>query len=434
MVTTSGRRRRRSLLHWLVFLAPGRRRSFWPGIVVTVVVTVINSGCQYWSGYDRLEWAGLDQLMQSVNALEHSRIVLVTIGDDDFANPSLFAAQRPLKPDVVIRLVAAACQLKPAAVGVNIFTDTWTDEHREALSSQIPPDCDVAWARNATPIENDREHFRLGGTAGGAAATESLCSGLTMFPAGSDGVVREYQWQAMVRDDRSANSVAAHYATLVSATGSLGKACGFSGRLLGDAERIARIRFSPDAGFRRIPAGVLIEAAKAPNDPGMRAMQGLDRESQAVVLIGGAFRDAGDTYLTPIGRIPGVEVLAHALSTAKSNQPIRIASWPISLIVNLVSGILIVLIVWASGLRLVFGTALSVTLAVAATLGLCDFLFNYYGYFPSVFVSMAGAAAGAIVAMTWPALGWPAMKRGFDTFLAEYRERRRGRARTDSGT
>jgi len=85
-----------------------------------------------------------------------------------------------------------------------------------------------------------------------------------------------------------------------------------------------------------------------------------------------------------------------------------------------------VLIVWASGLRLVFGTALSVTLAVAATLGLCDFLFNYYGYFPSVFVSMAGAAAGASVAMTWPSLGWPAMKKGFDTFLAEYRQRGRG--------
>ena len=424
MSSSTGRRRRRSLLNWLLFLPPGRRHSFWPGIVVTVVLTVINAGCQHWGAYERLEWADLDRL-QSVNSAANSKIVLVTIGDDDYANPALFGSQRPLKADVLIRLVGAACQLNRAAVGVNIFTDTWTDEHRGALSSQIPPDCDVVWAREAVPIEGERDKglFRLANAAGGEAAFDSLCSGLTPFRPGRDGVVRDYLLQVLVKDDRTLNSVSARYATMVSAMATKGTRCGFSGRLpIADADRAARIRFSPRANFRRIPAGVLLSAGGESSESVLRSLRALDRDGQAFMLIGATFRDSSDVYMTPIGSLPGVEVLAHALATAKSNQPIRASSWHVSWMVTLVAGILLVLVVWASRLRLLFGAALSLTLAVAATLGICSYLFSYYGYFLSVFVSTAGAAIGAIVNMTSQSQSL-SMRKGFETFRAEFLER-----------
>jgi CHASE2 domain-containing sensor protein len=305
-------------------------------------------------------------------------------------------------------------------VAVDIVSDTWTDEHREELSS-IPANCDVVWLRSATPIENDAEHFRLGDEPGGTATSISLCSGLIPFHAVPGAFVRDYLLQVPVRDDRSANSVAAHYATLVSAMGTGGTSCGFSGRPLTRGQRTARIRFSPGANFRRIPAGVLVGATQNPDNSDFRSMRALDRDGQALVLIGGTFRDGGDVYMTPIGSLPGVEVLAHALATAKSNQPIREVIWPLSLLVNLVVGSLIVLAVWASEVRVVFGVVLALTLAVHATLGICYLLFGYFGYFLPVFVSLAGSALGVMV-MNWPS---KSVKDDFKAFLEEYRQRPR---------
>ena len=406
---------RRALLRWLLFLPPGHRHALWPGIVIAIVASVLNATCQHLGAYKRFEWADLDKLVQFADTGRSTPIVLVTIGDDDYADEQLFASRRPLNARTVIRLIRAACELAPAVVGVDIFTDTWTEEDRREFSLMPLGNCKVVWARDARPIESEPATFELGRASGSDADT--ACMGLAVLETSDDGVVREYRKNVLVRDVNSESSVATPYATLVTALASLGEACGIEANAQSETgEGRAKIRFSSNAEFRRLSAGVLLTAAEAPDGRIMQALRTHVVAGQTIVLIGGTFRDGRDVYMTPVGMMPGVEILAHAVATAQSGRPIREVSWQASLLLDLVVGCGLVWIVSKSRLRLLWGIALSTLVAVASTLIVCYALFSYLGYFLSVFVSAAGAVLGAIVDMTWHP-----MKNEFNAFRAEYR-------------
>ena len=305
-------------------------RSFWrylirPAHVVLIVsVMVTVQFLEHWGWLDAPSAALLDSFYILTQGDEASRVVIVEITEDDYRQ--VFHETSPLDPRLLSQLMKTIAVFRPSAIGVDIDTSASAFDGIEPRAEGVA----VVWAVGARP-----GHDLTGGSSDPAAAgvlnplhreepelvldpvlgrawTDSVPAGLSVFALDSDNTVRRYSRSYRVvapnGQPRTMETLPAVLCRASSDTRSTAPA---------HAERPVLIRF-PRATVvaPRIPASFVLHAAsehaKNPEQPWPKLM---DRFRDHVVLMGGTYGAARDSFATPRGRMSGVDLMAAAVET-----------------------------------------------------------------------------------------------------------------------
>ena len=260
-----------------------------PVVLIGIVLTFVLSR----SGFFRqIETYSLDTQVRLQGAPEESPVAVVLIDQGDFVN--LFQEKSPLDPAALHKIISAVAAGKPKAIGVVI--DTSAPEFKE-----LRPDADwpaVVWAQNGAFSYRDRKYHLLKVLGGQPAPAPA---GLVVFKLDPDGAIRRYP--RLCETDQGALpsfpwAVAKEFAPAEAS------------RLKPTQEELF-ITFAGDKdGSHRLhfTASRVLELADGPG------WQTDSPVKDKVVLLGGAY-DIADEHDTPLGWMPGVEVLAYALET-----------------------------------------------------------------------------------------------------------------------
>ena len=151
------------------------------------------------------------------------------------------------------------------------------------------------------------------------------------------------------------------------------------------------------------PAGsfsTISSRAVAPlGDPGAESPAADNPFRGRIVLVGGTFPEGRDTYQTPYGPMPGVEVHANVAHMLTTGRFIRPSSWLVGLAVNvavsLVAGVVLL------ALRPLIGTLVCIAGALAIGVPAAFFAFNRGGYWidfvlPVVATAVTGLGSDAL--------------------------------------
>jgi CHASE2 domain-containing sensor protein len=319
-------------------------------------------------------------------------IHLVEITDQDYAQ--WFESTSPLKPERILGLIDAIVARKPRVIGVDIDTRDWGPlesipcslaERQQILFPDVAASSGAEHAHESAPVKpptgnpqnevtnglhcfipsegpaiiwaeiptNEQEPLELGRVLGqdpekvissmGLSADQTqTVIGIPRFPVDPDGVVRGYRGDFEIkglggRMNSLARAVAEQYSPALAVTKSevLFNFAGKSG-----AGNYAHT----DAGdFLRgecLENKSFAERCKTEcKDAGPPKLPYLINK---IVLLGGAYGAARDTHPTPIGEIPGVELLAQAIDSDLHGGGIRLLPWPISALLDLLASTFVV--------------------------------------------------------------------------------------------
>ena len=229
-------------------------------------------------------------------------VVIVEINDDDYG--SLFDRVSPLKQPVVRDLIEAIAFSGAHVVGIDLDTSAWKTSYDagkafEACAAQVPPlDCDpqlrFVWALNGDV--NKPPGPTIAKELAGTGTRD--CQAVPALLVDRDGIVRRYLDAVSTNTGdvkRSMGTAVAHGCKELSTETS------------DHEDRKPRwINFSQGtAGFLHLDATTVLQASKV---PGWRANNPL--RTARFVLLGGTYPEARDTYVTPLGNLNGVDVLA----------------------------------------------------------------------------------------------------------------------------
>jgi hypothetical protein len=279
--------------------------------------------------FREFEAAARDAQARLLPPRESDRLVIVEIDDRDYEE--LFGGVSPLAPAVVRRVLDAILAGGPRAVGVDL--ETSHPMYRELeLPETGPP---VVWARDAASCDElspdaapaaDCHHGDLvpldylGGR-------EGPWYGLVAFTPDHGGTIRRYQ-----------RTVETTRGPMLSFPAALARAVGHRAR--GDAghdTRLLSIEYRRGEPIRVNPRNILAWAADPASDYRTRGPL-RDR----IVLFGGHYRAARDAHPTPLGVLPGVEILAQALETELDDRGRAPPSPAILLLLQTVTALLLV--------------------------------------------------------------------------------------------
>jgi hypothetical protein len=362
------------------------RSRIVPGLVTVLIVILVNGVGHMFGSYEKFELADSD-LLDRFETTERSRAKVSVVLIKESTYRDRFNNRSPLTADPLLRIVEAVCSFNPRAVGVDIFTGEWDARDKPDALRRVSAlaQCPIVWVRD-TSEQNEAEpgeSYVLGSVLGDAGPSKHDCAAAPVTQPDVDGVVRRYR-TTIPAVGAGAGGVVAPYYTLIGAlTGAPPLHCG-AGGVIGQKDQ--RIRFSAEQKISRINAELVVNPDSTSNVAVRQVL------NQAIVIIGGAYRSARDQYLTPIGPRYGAEIQAIAIAA----DPIKEVRLPVLLSVEFAVDITILaLMVW-SNLR--YPWALLVTLLANTVWAfvISWILFNYQGYFLSVFGALAGALLGIV--------------------------------------
>lgn len=164
-----------------------RRPPFWrrllaasPVIIGSIFLTIIYGDAEF---FRKLEKLALAFEMRVMAPADESRVVIVSINDDDYQK--YFGGKSPLDPNRVRDIIDKIASAGPKVIAVDLETSS------EAFQSLQPaPDWPpVVWARNAT-YSNIRKKYLLSGVLGRDVPLAPY--GLVTLKLDSDGAIRRY--------------------------------------------------------------------------------------------------------------------------------------------------------------------------------------------------------------------------------------------------
>lgn len=399
-------------LCWVFFIRRDRNEQVHEllrGIVILVVVAFTNNLIESSGLYEPLEWLDIDRLQNSATLTEAKKIFLVIIEDEDYERQ--FKGTSPLDKDNLTNLIAHICNSDPGVIGVDIATDHWWKDERygdmyyeKVVKPKLKEGCRVVWAaevRNQKEVEGDPLPLDLlGKVVGKSEPPPGVCTAVPVFPRDRDWVVRHYQPWVWIMPSSGHSPTPRRFWTFVSALAEYekGSVCGgVPDYVTDDAPGDKKIRFSSDYLLSHIPAGLFLDAVSI-NPTAFRHIL-----KDKIVILGVNHKHARDLHVTPLGLLPGPNVIGDAVFTARS-APIKIVPHWVSFVVHIFVGtVLLILLIW-SGLRWLWATIASVLLTGLAAFVLVWELFNYGGYFFSVFGGLIGVVIAEMVNVIWDPL------------------------------
>jgi CHASE2 domain-containing sensor protein len=336
---------------------------------------------------DSFENTALDLYFSAKTPRDARHVVLVTITDDDYQN--LFSAHSPLRPSMLKLIIDAILAGEPAVVGVDVLTADVDPALFEDLRKR-----QVIWAQDARPESGPTGHaqpqrWRLERVLGRDALAPGIKTGLAVFPRDRDGLIRRSfrEFESQVENGSIVRPTLA-WALVREYCRSVGGAPGCKsdtteeGAHKGDAlwMNFAGDRYS----FRKIAAGAVYDSWTKHQEAPSRDFKG------AIVILGGTFAAARDSYRTPVGELAGVELMAFAVESELEARGIRQSNAALMLSAEFVISILLVALNWMlpPGSRwqwAISGTGVAV-LAIAASY----VVFNALGYWASFVPLLVG--------------------------------------------
>lgn len=282
---------------------------FWKRLVKAAPVLLAALAVAFWftstDNFRRIESSLRDAQVRLQSAPDDSAVAVVHITDDEYRN--LFHGASPLDHEVLERIVLAIVAGQPRLVGVDLET---SPEFRERFKS-LPARSSIVWARAAVFDEAKAKLRPLG--ALGAGERPAARAGLATMKPEQDGVIRRYR-----RLFETTEGALPAFSWVVAKEFDAG--AGNNARASTDE---LFIKYAGDReGSHRFNLTVsrLLELADGEGWLADAPIKG------RVVLLGGAYHASPDTYDTPLGVIPGVDVHAQIVETELQGGGIKPAS------------------------------------------------------------------------------------------------------------
>jgi CHASE2 domain-containing sensor protein len=359
---------------WPEFGRHYRKAFVWIVILTAVVHVMEVSGVL--KGF---EMAGLDTFLRLHGRQMSQRVVIVEITNEDYKDAQLFGGKSPLNNEQLLKLVSSVQTYHPAAIGMDFDTNSedWCHLDPSRLANVLPPpaasnisgNSPVVWAEIPESLE---EPLGLSPVLGGMLQ-DPRYTGIPRFPVDSDGLVRRYESKFLVagaleacpqrpspeRDHSStlpgnpstaqADSKDDHGSMDSFARAILHHACANPGlncsTVHQDSDHPVIFNFYGDRyRFPIIQSREFLGPSVDARSPDRNVRQ--RREAllkDKIVLIGGNFNAARDVYLTPLGEMAGVELIALAIESDFDGGIRETQKW-LEKLADLVVGTLIVLI------------------------------------------------------------------------------------------
>jgi CHASE2 domain-containing sensor protein len=288
------------------------------------------------------ESAGLDTFLRFHSRKMSDRVVIVEITDQDYESQDLFQGKSPLKRELLADLVSSIQIYDPAVIAMDFDTRSkdWCQLNPALPANILPeksnsPPHPVIWAEIPANIE---EPLHLTPVLGGRLLDPRYV-GIPRFPVDSDGLVRRYEEEFSVTGSlQDCSSEPVHPTDIpegeqhLSATGARDIFPSFARAILDQAckrgvpcsslrqERHEPVIFNFYGDRYRFPIIQSHEfigpaAAKSLPESNDLHAQRTALFHNKIVLIGGNFSAARDIYMTPLGPMAGVELIALAIES-----------------------------------------------------------------------------------------------------------------------
>jgi CHASE2 domain-containing sensor protein len=345
-----------------------------------------------------LEAANLDVFFLLHGGEAQKDIVVVGISEEDYKSDELFCSgraprctgieppcvpgQSPLCKDLVVRLITAIATSGAKVIGVDLDTSDWEKEDRDKVTTTLREAHDnnpsmvgiplLVWALNG---DSDAEKATVVQLKA-ALNRGKDCYAAPTVTKDADGVVRGYL-----------KALSTYNTGVISGMGSaLVNDCAAPKAPSNDDER-SLINYSGGrSSFIHLTAGTVLQASKGPSWQHDNPLK-----TAKFVLLGGTYQAARDKYVTPVGYLAGVDVLAF---TVRGELDRLHDQWyPV---IDVALGVLLLCITWkfAEGAVLAWLIPL---LTIPAVLLLSYGLFLWPGFFISFIPVALGVIAEHIV-------------------------------------
>jgi CHASE2 domain-containing sensor protein len=295
-----------------------------PVILAVVLATVLMSSLGW---LERFESAGFDTFNILQSPRDPSHVVLAAITDEDYRN--LFAETSPLDPARLYQIIQAIAQGSPSLIAVDI--DTSSSVFRRF---QAPPDWPpIVWGQD---FEQSEDFVRPLSVLAGQPIRDRDSVGIAALPQDSDGIVRRH-----LREFRTEKGTVPSFPWQVIQTASnLGisefRAASLEGE--GHNTKGLLLNFSGERyNLAPLSVGFVLQGAQG-EDWKLRGPF-----KNKVVILGGSYRAARDTYVTPVGMMLGVQLMAQAVESEMGGG-IRGFNHFVELLFDLVCGVLLVVV------------------------------------------------------------------------------------------
>jgi len=295
-----------------------------PVILVVVLATGIFSSMGW---LERFESAGLDTFNILQSPLDPSHVLLIAITDEDYRE--FFGETSPLDPNRLGDIIQAIAQGGPSLIAVDI--DTSSDAFRHFKTpADWPP---LVWGQDC---EQTGESVEPLGVLAGQRLRDKDRVGIAALPQDSDGIVRRY-----VREFRTERGTAAALPwEIVQSAARLGLP-GFREAVEtshGHSGKALLLNFSGERySFNPLSVRFVLQGAKG-EDWSRRGPL-----TNKVVILGGCYRAARDTHITPVGKMLGLQLMAQAVESELGGG-IRGLNHVVEILFDLVCGVLLVVI------------------------------------------------------------------------------------------
>lgn len=331
-------------------MPPHGHSSFWryllrPGHIALILsISFGTMLVEHWGWLHGFESAALDSLLIFKRPKRAEQVVIVDIGDDDYRE--LFQGRSPLDPAALGEIIAGIALCDPQVIGVDIDTSGPAFRALRALRPSMP----LVWAQPAwvgerganehargllgqmlNPFAHESERVVVGSVLGGRA--KGLRSGVAVMPMDRDGVVRRYL-REVEEEGGGGRRPSLPWAIVVAAGG---------GRPEPEPEAVlnfAGSRFT----LNRLPASIFHEMAdeRAQAGAAWEAPEAARALRGKVVLLGGSYREARDGYVTPLGPMNGVDLIATAIESELRGRGIREASHALKIAFDILAACLLI--------------------------------------------------------------------------------------------
>ncbi len=349
------------------------RKHLLAAALLIVFVSLATATAEFFGLFRGFETTALDSLLAWKNG-EAKHVLIVGISNEDYQNEKFFRATSPLDPEQVEKIVDAVVKGKPAVVGIDLDTSSHTVCYKPLQRWQLtgPKEPPIIWARDAEPLGENVEKVLPGDVLGTVKIGSDVLSGMVVLPRDPDGIVRRYRrvfyvpspnatmrteipvdslpWAIVKRFCLEMNSQAqtTGKGPKPDAETEEEKGCAKIWKMQSKAESEHEdlvLNFSGDRyRFRHLSAEQVLQASH--EDYWARMPNGKGKLDGKIVLIGGLYHAARDDYVTPVGAMAGVELMAQAIESDLEGGGIRLVNHFLMLFAEFGIAALLVALEW----------------------------------------------------------------------------------------
>ena len=282
---------------------------------------------------DRFETAGLDTFNILKSPADPQHVVIVGIDDTDYE--TIFQSTSPLASAEVEKILKAIAAAQPRVIGVDLDTGS-----RGFKDLRTPPNTPpIVWGRDAVWDDQKKQFNPLPVLGGSNPARQMDLASIAQFPIDPDGIIRRYRRTLPVSTGSSESSFPwAATEKACPAQGAM-EGCATVDRQEQESRRGLVLNFAGQRfNFTPLSARFVLQGSAQPRWSADSPLRG------RIVLLGGTYRAARDLYVTPVGPMQGVQLMAQTIETELSGGGIRPLNEAAAVLLDLLSGAILVLI------------------------------------------------------------------------------------------